>query len=267
MLPQKECTKNYSNKYTKKYTKPYRENIPSFGLIPFHIKDKHTKDPTIFYLLQQRRDSFEYGENLQGFWQNTERLFETFELFTVEELKRYKTHPLEELWDDLWIDKESRNYKEGYARAKKKYDEITPEMRRSIMKIETTVESPPWGFPKGRKKSYTETDKECAIRESEEECRVPQDLYRVLPFTYSEKFMGSNGVNYSTTYFLCEVKEMYMPPRIDTSRECIRTSSISEEVSDVKWLQYNDACDYLNTQRQSILYEADKKIKEDLIPK
>lgn len=256
----------YNHDFRKEYTKKkYKDNIASFGLILFCIENKNTKDQVVYFLLQERRDSFEYGEYVQGLWTDVDRLKFIFAHFSTEEVERNRTYGIDELWEDLWIDKDSRNYKEGYARAKKKYDEIDTSTREYLKTLNTDVVSPPWGFPKGRKTSYSESDKECAIRESEEECRVPQDLYKVLPFKYSEKFTGSNGVNYSTTYFLCEIKEKYIPPRMDTSDKCIRKSSISEEVNDVKWLTYEEACAYLNSQRQSILYEANKTITEKFL--
>lgn len=264
MLPinQEETRKENRREYTKK---KYRDNIQSFGLIPFYVENKGTENCIVYYLLQERRDTFEYGEYVQGLWTDLNRLKSIFPYFSAEEIERNRHHGIDELWEDLWIDKNSRNYKEGYTRAKKKYEEIDANTLTDLLSIETTVKSPPWGFPKGRKTSFSESDRECAIRESEEECRVPQDLYRLLPFKFSEKFVGSNGVNYSTTYFLCEVKEKYIPPRIDTSKKCIRTSSISEEVNDVRWLTYSEACEYLNSQRKSILYEANKTIVEKFL--
>jgi 8-oxo-dGTP pyrophosphatase MutT (NUDIX family) len=304
MLPRKSYSnspQNYKGYYTKK---KYKDNIESFGLIPFYVNYSKEKGCTLFreakdtvdsvsertftnnlcgagticdgleqngtvpytieYLVQQRRDTFEYDEQLQGMWQSLDRCKILFSFMTIEELERYSSHvfDFDKLWDDLWIDKTTRMYKEGYVRAKKKHEEIQHNLLSYINASTSTLTSTPWGFPKGRKISYSESDQECAIRESEEECRVPRDLYRVLPFKYSEKFLGSNGVSYSTTYFLCEVKERYIPPRIDTTQGCIRTSSISEEVNDVKWLTYDDACEILNSQRKSILCEANDAVKK-----
>jgi 8-oxo-dGTP pyrophosphatase MutT (NUDIX family) len=265
--------------------KKYKDNIESFGLIPFYINYKEKGCETLIleqnaenilceagnipcqgyeieYLVQQRRDTFEYDEQLQGMWQSIERCKALFSCMTIEELERYSSYSFDELWDDLWIDKTTRMYKEGYIKAKKKHEEIQHNLQSYIKSSTSVLTSTPWGFPKGRKISYSETDQECAVRESEEECRVPRDLYRVLPFKYSEKFLGSNGVSYSTTYFLCEVKDRYIPPRIDTSQGCIRKSSISEEVNDIKWLTYENACEILNSQRKSILYEANDAIKK-----
>jgi len=290
MLPQsfkpfRTSQKEYNTK------KKHKDNIESFGLLPFYVNYKkengssdefltenrenrcrileENTDYFIEYLLQQRRDTFEYDEYLQGMWPSIERVKILFSSMTVEELKRNSEyiHMFDELWDDLWVDKTTRMYKEGYVRAKKKYEEIENDIQTYIKESNATLISPPWGFPKGRKNSYSESDQECAIRESEEECRVPRDLYRVLPFKYSEKFLGSNGVSYSTTYFLCEVKERYIPPRIDTSGGCIRTTSISEEVNDVAWLTYENTLELLNFQRKLILCEANASIKKYIASK
>jgi 8-oxo-dGTP pyrophosphatase MutT (NUDIX family) len=250
------------NNYKKEF-KGCKENIPSFGLILFFCSKNNEGELVVEFLIQQRRDTFEYVEFMQGLWLTEERLKELFISMTHLERDRIYAHTFEELWDDLWIDKTTRMYKDGYARAKKRYDDIfnlKSYIEEANKSIDNKLSSLPWGFPKGRKHYYSETEQECAIRETEEESRVPRDLYRVLPFKYSEKFTGSNGVSYSTEYFLCEVKERFIPPRIET-KKCIRTSSISEEVSDVVWVSYDDACKLLNVQRQSILYEACQTIK------
>lgn len=233
----------------------YKNTVPSFGLILFFIGKED-----IFYLLQERRDTFEYVECVLAMFESNERLKILPGYMTKEEKSRFLSHPFDDIFNDLLIDKTSKTYINGYAKAKKRHDEVKTDLFKSIENSKSDGELP-WGFPKGRKNSLSETDQECAIRETEEECRVPRDLYRLLPFKYSEKFCGSNGVNYSTVYYLCEVKEKYVPDKMETN-ECIRKTTISEEVSDVKWLTYTDACALLNAQRRSILYEAQETIKK-----
>jgi 8-oxo-dGTP pyrophosphatase MutT (NUDIX family) len=251
---------NYQHK------RKFKDNIPSFGLILFYINRKEKDLPAIEYLIQERRDTFEYVEFMQGSWVNLDRLKALFSSMTPLELDRISNHTFDERWNDLYIDKTSKMYMDGYTKAKKKHEEIESNLNIYIKNAKNAEIALPWGFPKGRKNNNLEKDQECAIRETEEESRIPRDLYRVLPYKYSEKFVGSNGVSYSTVYYLCEVKERYVPKKMETP-ECIRKTSLSEEVSEVQWFTYDDACAVLNAQRRSILYEADVAIKKYFIDK
>ena len=253
MLPP---TQKYDRYETPK--KKYRNNIPSFGLILFFL-DKETN--TIEFLMQQRRDTFEYVEFVQGVWSSEERLKVLFVSMSEEERERILNYSFQELWDDLWIDKTTRMYRDGYNRALKKYDSVSHNVKNMILDTVTSVQSPPWGFPKGRKSDLTEKDQDCAIRETEEETRMPRSDYDVLPYKFSEKFQGSNGSSYSTVYFLCKVANKIIPENIDTPL-CIRKTSLSEEVADIKWVPYEEAHIYLNSRRLLILHEAFETIKK-----
>jgi len=236
----------------------YKNNIHSYGLILFNI-EKDSQD--IKFLMQQRRDTFEYVEFVQGVWNSEERLKTIFLFMTEEERNRILNYSLQELWDDLWIDKTARMYKDGFHRALKKYDSVSHQIKTIISDSSTKVISPPWGFPKGRKNDLSEKDQDCAVRETEEETRISKNEYEVLSYKFSEKFQGSNGASYSTIYFLCKVANIYIPEHINTPL-CIRKTSLSEEVSDIKWVSYEEADIYLNARRLSILHEALETIKK-----
>jgi 8-oxo-dGTP pyrophosphatase MutT (NUDIX family) len=246
--------------------KKFKDPIPSYGLMPFYI-DRSALQPTvddILFLAQQRRDTFEYVEFVQGLWDNEEALFPRFSLMCEEEHSRIRNYTIEELWDDMWIDKTSKMYKDGFSRAKKKYDSVYDKLYNMLNIYKPNVLGPPWGFPKGRKNSIFEKDIACACRETEEEARISitlQNCTVLQNYKFPERFQGSNGAFYSTIYYLCEVKtEPVIPDPIQTPL-CIRKTSFSEEVQDLRWLPFKEACDLLNQRSQLILREALRTIK------
>lgn len=233
--------------------KQIKDSIPSYGLILYYRDITDPKKPPLF-LIQQRRDTFEYVESVQGTWNNVDSLKRIGNGFSTEEKMRLTNHTFEEIWDDLWIDKNAKMYKDGFDRAKKKYEHITKIINDPMFQRLQSVQEPPWGFPKGRKNNHSESDKDCAVRETEEETRIPREMYNVLDVRYSENFKGSNGMGYSTVYFLCEVSKPFIPEPIETPT-CIRKTSLSEEVQAMKWVEYSEACKYLHERRQIILCE------------
>ena len=238
---------------TQKYETPKRKhrnnNIPSYGLILFYIDKELQK---VKFLVQQRRDTFDYVEFVQGLWNTEERFKALIPSMSGEEKNRLITYSFREIWDDLWIDKTSRMYKDGYNRALKKYESISHLIKPLVLSSNSETVSPPWGFPKGRKNDLSEKDEDCAIRETEEETRISKSGYDILDYKFLEKFQGSNGASYSTTYFLCKLENCDIPEKIDTPLY-IRKTSLSDEVAEIKWVTYEEADIYLNVRRISLL--------------
>lgn len=234
------------------------EPITSFGLILFH---KSTSDDILF-LLQQRRDTFEYMDFIRGSWRSEGQLVALFTLMSADERRRIRDYTFRELWDDLFVDKSSKLYHDLFPNAKKRYEGVRHLIPNILDTTQTYVDEPPWGFPKGKKNNFREPEIECAMRETEEETRIEQKDIEVIPeCTYSEKFQGTNGRIYATHYFLAEVKDKISPDKIPTPN-CIRTESISEEAREILWLSYTEGCKYLNPRRQLILLEALRNIQK-----
>ena len=247
------------------YGPRFRDPIGSYGLLPFHIEKSNEEltKPNIKFLIQQRRDTFEYITFIQGLWDTLERVKYLFSLMSHEERDRILNYTLQELWDDMWINKSSTMYRDCFAKAKRKYDFAYDHLVHIINTTSTTVIDPPWGFPKGRKNDNKEKDITCAIRESEEETRISASNYKIFNNRkFSERFKGSNGIFYSTLYFLCEIKSGCLLPSPILTPNGIRKESISEEVNDMKWLSYEEASKFLNPQRQLMLLEVLKTIEK-----
>jgi 8-oxo-dGTP pyrophosphatase MutT (NUDIX family) len=162
----------------------------------------------------------------------------------------------------MWIDKKTRIYRDNFDRAKKKYDCVKHLIPNIIDTTQTHVKCAPWGFPKGKKNNYKEEDYECAIRETTEETRIPSSEFEVMPiYKYHEKFQGTDGIHYSTCYFLGKVFRKFVPEDIQLSG-CIRKSSLSEEVNALKWVTYEEAKEFLNPKRQLILQDVLQLVKK-----
>lgn len=246
---------NHYHHRSSNFPNSSNDPVTSYGLIIYCVINCIT-----YFLIQQRRDTFEYTDFIRGIWKNFTQVVSFFSLMSLEERTRIREFTFQELWDDLFVDKTSRMYKEAYVKAKKKYDSIKHMIPNILDTTQHAVTEPPWGFPKGKKNGYNESDMECAVRESEEETTIKsKSLEIVSNKRYSEQFTGTNGKLYATHYFLSKVKLGSPNPieikRVDTPK-CIREDTVSEEASDVKWVTYAEALPYLNHQRQQLLGEA-----------
>ncbi len=339
------------------------DSITSYGLALFWIDNN---DPTnVFFLLHQRRDTFEYVDFILGTWNSDQPLSSFFMAMSNEERTRIANHSFNELWDDIWVNKDARQYRDNYKKALDRYNKVKHEIAYIINTTTSTVTEPPWGLPKGRK-NLNESDLECAIRETEEETRISRHKYTVLhveepnqdqhwikhskaikprvsnlpnesllngtraydvfsseeamhyvnkptitknlqsfclggyeigthttiverdKFThnygnfsnksgettknfcrkkpsydtkFSERFEGSNGLYYTTIYYLTRVSDRELPEDMATPL-CIRTNTYSEEAKTVKWVHYNDIGRYLNNRRILMLQEVYASIQK-----
>ena len=251
----------------KKLTTDNDDLITSYGMHLFYIqKDNCDLNYEIYVLIQQARDTFAYIEFLRGLWRNSDEVPLLFSSFSIHERKRIREYIFEELWDDLFINKTSKLYKDGYLKAKKKYDSIKHLIPHILDTTQTFIGNSPWGFPKGKKNDNYETDIECAFRETIEETRLDINDIKLFdpPIKHIEIYKGTNGKMYSTHYFLAEVTKMYVPEKLITN-ECIRKSAASEEINEVMWIPVSQAGIYLDDRRHNILCKSLKDLELRLL--
>lgn len=232
--------------------------ITSFGLILFY-KDVNGN---IKFVVQQRRDTFEYMDFIRGLWRSEFQIKSLLRRMTPSERMRIKNYNFQELWDDLFIQPNSKIYTDLYPKAKKKYGYIQHSISNLIDSTDTHVKEQPWGFPKGKKAHPDEPEIECAVRETEEETRIPRSSFDVYPdFKITEEFIGTNSKKYATIYYLAELKHYVRPCRLKTPH-CIREDTLSEEVQDMKYETYAKVCILLNNaRRENILLNMFNTIK------
>lgn len=228
-----------------------RKYIDSYGIILFYFC---TSDSAPKFLLIQRRDTYEYVDIVRGNWHGEERLKSLCMGLSKEEKERLKTHTFDEIWGDLWVVHGRGIHKDGYDKAKKKYDQHKDKIDRFISSSSDEDCSLPWGFPKGRKNGANELERVCALREFEEETKIKSSNIRLCHKTapLSEFYKGKDGKKYCTYYFLAETNRLHMEDHIQTPGT-IRRTSASEEVAEVRWMTFDEAAEVLVLRRRNIL--------------
>jgi ADP-ribose pyrophosphatase YjhB (NUDIX family) len=232
--------------------------IVSYGLILFY----KNKNNDIEFLVQQRRDTFEYMDFIRGLWKSEYHINSYLNNMTKIERDRLGNYEFQDLWDDLFIEKNSKIYRDLHGKACKKYNNIRDDIHKFLKNTYSNSESPPWGFPKGKRMHNNEDNISCAIRETEEETKINRRNFKVYPeYVFEEYFRGSNGKNYGTIYYLAELNEKITPSKIKTP-DAIRKETLSEEVQDIKYDNFENSCKFLsNHRRENILLKVFNTIK------
>ena len=224
--------------------------IVSYGIILYYIDAVTNK---IYFLLYQRRDTYEYMDFLRGMWTTENHVINLFRMICNEERQRLLEYTFRELWDDLWIHHDCKIYKENYLKAKRKYDFIKNKIPELIENIKPVVDTPPWGFPKGKKNGHNEDPLNCALREFSEETRMDTEDMTIITNTFfTENFKGSNNKNYITHYYIAETSNNGLPDYHSTGG-CIRKKTLSDEANDIRWVFLDHLHKYLNEERINIV--------------
>ena len=166
-----------------------------------------------------------------------EYLGSLIEGMTISERELITTKDFDYLWSRLWLKKSQERYNKEYYTSKKKFNFLKEKLY--LLKLNSNVKfiwtHPEWGFPKGRR-NLGESDKECAIREFEEESGFKSEDYVILDDvrTVKEVFYGTNSNKYKHVYYVANSKNN-IEPSIDPEN-FLQTS----EISDIKWLTFHE---------------------------
>jgi 8-oxo-dGTP pyrophosphatase MutT (NUDIX family) len=179
---------------------------------------------------------------------------------TLEERQMLLTRNFADLWRELWNGPASRRYQAEYEQSKAKFDVLR--LRGILITCcevsGTTWTEPEWGFPKGRRSS-TETELACALRETLEETGVHKSDLRILPGPpLLEEYSGSNGIRYRHRYWLAEAAAT-LEVRMDENNVDQR-----REISDVRWCSLEVAKTLIrpyNTEKRAVLEAASTCIR------
>lgn len=249
----KQCPGYFNPKRRWNSRKFETKPIMSYGIILFTVvKDSKTGECIPYFLLSQRRDTIEYVDFIRG--QYTDDLLEIFfsRMSTVER-ERILKYSFTELWDDLWINKD-QIHPDSFSKASCKYLKLQEKIPSLIENTNSELSSPPWGFPKG-KRNLKETNMDCALREFSEETNIDLKEWNKEIVSYKpaiEIYKGSNGKLYGTNYFIIYVSSFI--PFEKTKINGIRnTTTISDELGDLRWLSIDEASKVLNNRRIKLL--------------
>jgi 8-oxo-dGTP pyrophosphatase MutT (NUDIX family) len=236
-----------------------REPITSLGILAYR-RPGDTAEPE--WLMIRRRVSIGYIEIMRGKYElrDVEGIQALVDQATLTERMNLLTMGFAELWRDLWNGPASRRYHQEYEQAKAKFDVLRARgvLATCCTASTTSWTEPEWGFPKGRRSS-SETELTCALRETYEEAGVRRQDLRVLEGEpLLEEYRGSNGICYRHRYWLAEAPatlEVRMDPdNIDQRRE----------ISDVRWCKYDEAMSLIrpyNVEKRAVLEAGASRVR------
>ena len=242
-----------------------REPITSLGILAFRRLDstgeKPEKPTGIEWLLIRRRVSIGFIEIMRGKYElrDISGIQTLVDQATLVEREMLLTKVFADLWRELWNGPASRRYQAEYDQSKAKFDLLRARgILASCSEASTTTwTEPEWGFPKGRRSS-TETELACALRETWEETGVRKEHLRILPGPpLLEEYSGSNGIRYRHRYWLAEAPAS-LEVRMDETNIDQR-----REISDVRWCSVETAFTLIrpyNAEKRAVLETASKMI-------
>lgn len=216
--------------------------------------------PKTKFLMIQRKDTMGFTDFVRGKY--PEEYSKTLPIFlnemTIKEKNNLLTKSFDEIWGDLWVNHDSKCFKNEYELAYKKFQKLN--IKELIDNSPSSFHYAELGFPKGRR-NMKETNIACAEREFYEETGYDKSCYDFIKHypTIHEEFRGTNGIKYRHIYYLVKMKEDVPPPKIDYKNK-IQTG----EVQNIGWLTYEECISVIrpyDVAKKNVL----KKVYGDLL--
>ena len=189
---------------------------------------------TLKVLMIQRKDTMGYTDFIRGKYNSMETIKLLLEEMTSEEHDNLKKYTFNQIWDLLWINHNSRTYRNEYEYAKNKFQLLDVPTLLSLYPSKYTYQE--FGLPKGRRNIH-EHDIQCAEREFYEETGYSSANYEPLDENkyIVEEFTGTDNIKYKHIYFLSKLKPGCITnPRITNSLQM-------EEVKNIGWFTIPEA--------------------------
>ena len=178
-----------------KYKSCYNSRL-SYGIILFNDKNE--------IVMVERKDSISYIEFIRGKYGINDVIYIQLLVDRMSNLEKdkLKRYDFKQLWYDIWFNNNNKDY--DICLNKYKTVNITDYLNNSSKKYQYNE----WEIPKGRRTS-NETNKDCAMREFEEETNINKSEYElydnILPL--EEEYTGSNTVKYKNVYYIGKIKD------------------------------------------------------------
>jgi ADP-ribose pyrophosphatase YjhB (NUDIX family) len=265
--------------------------ITSFGIIAFKVVESNTNQihdknstlvnilssvkqinttnttntyPKTKFLMIQRKDTMGFTDFVRGKYPDdpleSKKILPIFlNEMTEQEKQSLLTKSFDEIWRTLWVNHDSKCFKNEYEYAYRKFQKLDiPCLIQEFGKSKFTFQE--FGFPKGRR-NMKETNIACAEREFFEETGYDKSCYDFIKNypTIHEEFVGTNGVRYRHIYYLVKIKDNAPPAKIDYKNK-IQTG----EVQNIGWFTYDECMSVIRpydiAKKQVI-----KKVYDDLL--
>lgn len=262
--------------------------ITSFGIIAFKVIENDTDEtydknsrlvnilssvkqtittntyPKTKFLMIQRKDTMGFTDFVRGKYPDdpseSEKVLPIFlNEMTEQEKQCLLTKSFDEIWRALWVNHDSKCFKNEYEYAYRKYQRLDiPHLVQEFGRSKFTFQE--FGFPKGRR-NMKETNIACAEREFFEETGYDKTCYDFIKNypTIHEEFVGTNGVRYRHIYYLVKIKDDAPPAKIDYKNK-IQTG----EVQNIGWFTYEECMSVIrpyDTAKKQVI----RKVYDDLL--
>ena len=212
--------------------------ILSYGILLFNLRDE--------LLMIERKDCLTYVEFFRGKYSlnNIDYIILLFNRMSKMEIEKILKNNFDDLWDDLWVDKNTLNQKikNEYYSSKSKFNklrvgyilnEVRVDIKYIINNMDSKYEDNEWEIPKGRR-NYNESDLECAKREFYEETNIMSDKYNILNIEpIIDEYKGINNVKYRHIYFIGRIN---YDIKLD-----VKTTMQKKEIRDIGWFSNLDS--------------------------
>lgn len=210
-------------------------------------------------LFIQRKHTLGFLEFIRGRYNidNVDGIIFLFQQMTQEEIDKIKRLSFDELWNDVWGNKNKTLYHNEYYVSKEKFNKLKTKDDNELPlhfytdNIKPTWGFAEWGFPKGRR-NLKELDIECAIREFQEETNYNDEEFIILDniCPIEENFIGTNGINYRHIYYIA-ISLTKKKPTIDLSNQIQ-----NNEIGAIDFFNYEEIMKLIrpyHTERQDIV--------------
>lgn len=246
--------------------------ITSLGVIVYKKNDNNKRE----YLMIRRRDTLGFVEFMRGKYNlsNCSYVYELFSIMTESERVRLVERDFDVLWNELWMNKNTRQYHNEYENSKKKFNKLK---KGFFTKLDNETnefisldiihknepikwQEPEWGFPKGRR-MLKESDIECATREFREETGLDDTDYTICEELgrIEETFYGTNNIRYRHIYFI-GVWNSTKEVTVDKTN----FSQVSE-IGNIAWFPYNIAHNKIrsyNWEKKRLLHNLEYELND-----
>ncbi len=258
------------NKFSKShqpYRKPYSYNTGFVDVVnPKMFKKRtivsysiilHTLiDGEIHYLLAHVRDSIPFREFVKGNIPDYD-IPKYISSMSLSEKYRLISEPFMDLLNDILLNRNTRIYKNAKTKSDDFYNNAT-KYYELLTDDNVGFKELPFIFPKGRKQE-PESEKDCALREFEEETHIPK--HKIVIYNefepLEELYTGLDGKFYKTVYYLgfLNFKDFsdYLPLLEMKYIKTNKRVSLSEELSKIFWLTYEQSIEKINESKKYIL--------------
>ena len=241
-----------------------KEPVMSFGVCAVKFVDS-----VPHYLLIRRRDSLAYVEFMRGKYslENKDYILMLLNGMTIEERSRLLSSTFDQLWNTLWNNQNTRQYRNEHDVAKRTFETLknTGDVYGRLLTayIDSATSAwteAEWGFPKGRR-SVGESEQRCALREFTEETGFPERILRLIPDEprIIEQYTGTNGIPYKQVYLVGCCASNIVASHQPNNRV------MNREVGNIGWFPYDIAFAKIRTtnqEKRNVLAHLHKRITE-----